>query len=244
MSARAPSLFVCHGGGPLPVLGDKSHSSLIEFFTTKAQQIFTPKPKAIVMVTAHWEESQPFISSGAKHDLLYDYYGFPSESYKIQYKASGSPQVAQQVADLLRKAGFSPEMDSKRGWDHGTFIPLKMMLPEADIPIVQVSVLSSQDAAAHYKMGRALESLRDEGVAIVGSGMIPHNFSYIRKFMAGGSSKPWGVAFDAALTEACAIEDVEEREAKLLQWKTMPGREECQALGAAEHLMPLFVVAG
>ena len=99
---RAPALFVPHGGGPMPLLGDKSHTSLIEFMKKATKYFEEPKPKAIILVTAHWEESQPHISSGPKHDLLFDYYGFPPESYKIKYNAPGSPQVAKEAFELLK----------------------------------------------------------------------------------------------------------------------------------------------
>jgi aromatic ring-opening dioxygenase catalytic subunit (LigB family) len=174
--SRGKSFFVPHGGGPMPLTGDPSHEPLIAFLTKKARQLINldnkeERPKAIILVTAHWEERQPTISSGEKHDLYFDYYGFPKEAYQYTYPAPGSPTIANKVFNLLKNAGFSPKLDTKRGWDHGVFVPLKLLVPDADIPIVQLSVLSSQNAAEHIKMGKALEPLRDEGIAIIGSGM-------------------------------------------------------------------------
>jgi aromatic ring-opening dioxygenase catalytic subunit (LigB family) len=239
---RAPALFVPHGGGPMPLLGDKSHSSLIDFLSKKANQfVHATKPKAILVVTAHWETSTPTISSGAKHDLYYDYYGFPAEAFKIKYPAPGSPEVAKRVFELLKLGGFSPKLDDKRGWDHGVFVPLKLIAPEAEIPVVQMSVLSSQNAADHIRMGRALEPLRDEGVAIIGSGMTFHNMSIIRN---GSSSRVYGKGFDDSLTDAICLSDLEERTKKLSDWENMPASREAQPIGAAEHFMPLLVIAG
>jgi aromatic ring-opening dioxygenase catalytic subunit (LigB family) len=241
---RFPSLFVPHGGGPLPLLNPDELSS----FLSRAGKLLTvnnEKPKAILVVTAHWEEQQPTISSNEKHDLLYDYYGFPKEAYDITYPAPGEPTVAKRVHDLLKQAGFSPKFDLKRGWDHGVFIPLKLMIPEADIPVVQMSVLSSQDAEEHIRMGRALESLRDEGVAIVGSGMTMHNMQLLRVALFGGSkfiTAP-NKRFEDALEDACTS-DQPIRDEKLKKWEQFPDVRNAQPKGAAEHLTPLFVVAG
>lgn len=239
---RAPALFLPHGGGPLPLLGDPSHAPLTRFLSTQVPKMLN-QPKAIVLVTAHWETSNPTISSADRHNLYFDYYGFPAESYKYTYPAPGRPGVARQVFDLLKQSGFSPQMDEKRGWDHGTFVPMKLVAPEAQIPIVQLSVLSSQDPALHIKMGQALEPLRDEGVAIIGSGMSFHN---MQLFFAGPRSggKVYGEEFDTALTEACTSDSREQREKKLVDWANMPRARESHPVRRAEHLMPLLVVAG
>ncbi|KAL0487144.1 4,5-DOPA dioxygenase extradiol [Acrasis kona] len=242
---RAPSMFIPHGGGPMPLMNDRMHDGMIKFLTGEARKYLKNNgelPKAIILVTAHWEESEPHISSAPKHELYYDYYGFPPETYKVKYPAPGEPSVAEKAAELLKKAGFSPKLDSKRGWDHGTFVPLKILLPEASVPIVQLSCLSSQDASMHLKMGNALEPLRDEGVAIIGSGMSFHNMSMLRRLMQGGSGFS-NDKFEKALDEACEAEP-QDRNLKLSNWESMPLSRECQPRGASEHLMPLFVAAG
>jgi aromatic ring-opening dioxygenase catalytic subunit (LigB family) len=242
MLKRASSFFVPHGGGPMPLLNDPSHQQLIEFLSNKGRKIISEnKPKAIILVTAHWEEAQPTISSAPQHELYYDYYGFPRETYNIKYPAPGHPEVAKQVFDLLKNAGFQPKLDPKRGWDHGVFVPLKLLVPEADIPIVQLSVLRSQDPESHIKMGQALAPLRDENVAIVGSGMTFHNMSELRKAFSGKQVN--NAQFDQFLEDACtSAEPV--RSQKLIEWEKAPGAHHSHPKDAAEHLIPLFVVAG
>lgn len=247
-AARAPSLFVPHGAGPMPLMGDRNHKALIEFLTTKGRQILLQREtplKAILLVTAHWEQPNPTISSGKKHNLLFDYYGFSEEAYHYTYPAPGEPIVAQRAYNLLKNAGFSPKLDDKRGWDHGVFVPLKLLVPDADIPIVQMSVLSSQNAEEHLRMGKALEPLRDEGVAIVGSGLTFHNLAAFHSVRKGGDSTNSGSAnsFEAALEDACTINE-EERTKKLIKWEDMPGSRESQPKGYSEHFMPLLVNAG
>lgn len=122
------------------------------------------------MVTAHWEESAPTVSTHPKPDMLFDYYGFPDSAYKYSYPAAGSPEVAAEATALLAGAGFSPKNDAKRGFDHGTFVPLMLMYPEAKTPVVQMSLTKGLDPVQHLKMGAALAPLRDQGVLIVGSG--------------------------------------------------------------------------
>ncbi|KAJ3272544.1 hypothetical protein HDV01_005496 [Terramyces sp. JEL0728] len=236
----AKSIFLPHGGGPMPVLGETSHTSLIHFLNGKAKE-WIGKPSAIVLVTAHWETKHPIISGADKHNLLYDYYGFPPEAYKIQYNAPGAPKVAEKVHQLLANAGFKPELDSKRGWDHGVFIPLKLAVPDADIPIVQLSVLQSQDATELLNMGKALSPLLKENVAIVGSGFSFHN---MRGFFNGTDAIAKGnVAFEQELTKTAKL-PAPERFEKLANWKQFSGATQCHPVGAAEHFSPLLVAAG
>ena len=158
----------------MPLLNDPGHKDMTKFLTTRARSLLSLEnapPRAILLVTAHWETGVPTISSGDKHALYYDYYGFPKETYAIKYDAPGSPEVAQRVKEVLTQAGFAPRMDPKRGWDHGVFVPLTLLWPKADVPIVQMSVLENQDAEEHLRMGKALAKLRDENVMILGSGM-------------------------------------------------------------------------
>ena len=231
------SLFLPHGGGPLPILNDPSHKDLIRLYQQKLVK-WIKTPKAIVLVTAHWETSQPIISAAPQHSLLYDYYGFPPESYQIEYKAPGSPQVAQRVHQALKEAGFSPSLDTKRGWDHGVFIPLKLLIPDASIPIVQMSVLSNQDPTALIRMGNALKPLKQDNVLIIGSGMSFHN---MRAFMSGQGFNG-NLAFEEQLLSTAKLNG-DQRHSALEQWKTWKGAKECHPPGATEHFSPFIVTA-
>ncbi|KAF0694928.1 hypothetical protein As57867_014156, partial [Aphanomyces stellatus] len=191
---------------------------------------------AIVVVTAHWETiPEVTISSGESHDLLYDYYGFPSDAYSISYKAKGSPAVAQKIHDLLSQASIPSKLDATRGWDHGTFVPMKLINPEEDIPVVQMSVVGSWDPAHHLRIGQVLAALRDENIAILGSGMSYHPTGF-RLVM--DNAKPFG----EALVAACAKTDAAARGQALTKWESFPKARKCHQ--REEHLVPLFVVAG
>ncbi|KAF4636388.1 hypothetical protein G7Y89_g1698 [Cudoniella acicularis] len=247
---RAPVVSICHGGGPMPVIGDPGHKELIKSMTTTVPKILglgtTSAPRAIVLVTAHWSERRPTISNGKKHKLYYDYGGFPPETYKLKYDAPGSPEVAGEVYEALEKAGFNPEMDEERGWDHGVFVPMLLINPKADIPIVQLSVMSSDSPSQHYAMGRALASLRDSGVAIVGSGMPTfHNL----RLMFSGAINDSGVRnrnrqWSDKLTSTVTIKDSEERGKTLDGWREWVGAKEAHPQGGVEHFLPLVVCAG
>lgn len=234
----------------MPLLGDPGHASLVASLRTRVPEILSPaapsRPRAILLVTAHWSTPTPTISSGSSPSLLYDYSGFPAAAYSIKYPAPGSPSVAQEAHDALKAAGFAPELDGERGWDHGVFVPLKLAAPDADVPVVQVSVLASEDPAAHFRMGRALAGLRDKGVAILGSGSA--SFHNLKLMFSGGIKdaefKKRQVNWDEALAEAVEEEGVEKREEKLAKWRDLPGSKEMHPVGGAEHFMPLLVCAG
>ncbi|KAK6608421.1 4,5-DOPA dioxygenase extradiol 3 [Botrytis cinerea] len=224
----APVISVCHGGGPMPVMNDPDHAELIKSMTTRVPEILgispnstSSPPKAIVLVTAHWTETRPHISSAQHHDLFYDYSGFPSETYKLKYPAPGSPEVAKEVFELLDGAGLKPVLDEKRGWDHGVFIPLLLIAPKAQIPIVQVSVLRSNSPAQHYAMGQALAPLRSRGIAILGSGM--PTFHNLRLMFSGVMNTPAYKAQD---------------------WRQWTGAEDAHPEKGQEHFLPLIVCAG
>ncbi|GBP77354.1 4,5-DOPA dioxygenase extradiol [Eumeta japonica] len=242
MTVIGPALFVNHGGGPMPLLGDKDHEGLTKFLRDELkQQINIKELKAIVLVTAHWEESKVTISSGKHHDLYFDYYGFPPETYKYKYDAPGDPELAKRIHEALKDNGIDSKLDSKRGWDHGVFVPMILINPEADVPIVQVSVLSNQDAEQHYEIGKTLGQFRKEGVAIIGSGMSYHNMREFRR--SRGHGKVVNKEFDDFLNEACTSEDSERKKA-LMNWQEQTGALEAHPPHAAEHFMPLIVVAG
>jgi aromatic ring-opening dioxygenase catalytic subunit (LigB family) len=192
-------------------------------------------PKAVLVISGHWEETEFTVTGSARPSLIYDYSGFPPETYQLKYNAPGSPELAERVVALLNDAGIAAGIDPQRGFDHGVFIPFKLVYPEANVPIVQMSLKGGLDPAAHLAAGRALGKLRDEGVLIVGSGMSYHN---LRTFFAGGAN-PTSDRFDAWLTDAVTNED---REHRLLSWRTAPSARDAHP--REEHLIPIMVAAG
>jgi aromatic ring-opening dioxygenase catalytic subunit (LigB family) len=194
------------------------------------------RPSAIVVVSAHWEAPRPTVTASADPELIYDYHGFPAHTYELTYPAPGSPSLAARVQSLLGAAGIEASADEQRGFDHGVFVPLKLIEPEAGIPIVQLSLVRGLDPAQHLAIGRALAPLRDEGVLIVGSGMSYHN---TRAMM--GAAPIDGEPFDNWLNETVAA-DADTRAARLSAWERAPGAR--AAHPREEHLLPLMVVAG
>ena len=174
---RMPSLYIPHGGGPSFFMqGErKQRYQDTENFLRSIQSFLPAKPSAILIITAHWETRIPSLTGGTHPELIYDYYGFPPETYLLQYPAHGSPTLAKRAADLLMQSGIPALVDPDYGWDHGVFIPLKVMYPQADVPVVAMSLHESLDPTLHSHLGRALRSLRDENVLIVGAGMSYHN---------------------------------------------------------------------
>tara|TARA_R110002049_G_scaffold86224_1_gene219329 strand:+ start:41578 stop:42513 length:936 start_codon:yes stop_codon:yes gene_type:complete len=234
-------LFISHGGGPLPLLGDPGHAELVAALQRIATEL--PRPRAIIVASAHWEAAQPTVTTGAAPELFYDYYGFPPESYAIAYPAPGHPELAADVLAALEGAGLEAAGDAGRGFDHGLFVPLKILYPEADIPCIQLSLLASMDPGAHLRMGRALAALDGEGVLLIGSGSSFHN---VQAFF--GQREPAlytrNRAFEDWLVDTLAeapLDDAE-REARLLHWAQAPHARFCHP--REEHLLPLLVCAG
>lgn len=237
----------------MPLLGDPRHKDITASLKNRVPRILglgTPHaPRAIVLVTAHWSTRTPTITSAANPSLLYDYYGFPPETYSLKYPAPGSPSVADEVKAAMEAEGLQPVLDAKREWDHGVFVPMLLVNPAADVPVVQVSVLESEDPAQHFAMGRALASLRDRNVAIVGSGFASiHNMRKMGELMSGragvtgfkGRSDTW----NEALGEVVKRANVTERMEGLVGWRGLPHADEMHPRGGGEHFMPLVVCAG
>lgn len=237
---RNQAVFISHGGGPLPLLNDPGHSELIESLTSIAQSL--PKPKAVVLVSAHWEEHTPTITANASPNLIYDYYGFPSESYAIDYPAPGHPELAKAVSHTLFKAGLDPALSQTRGFDHGLFVPLKIMFPEADIPCIQVSLMDNLDPDQHIQLGEALAHV-EEDFLLIGSGFSFHN---LPAFFAEETpeQKQQALDFQMWLNEVCRSEALteESRRRRLNNWQQAPGAHYSHP--RAEHLMPLHVCYG
>lgn len=235
-----PVVFVPHGGGPMPLLGDVNHLELTRFMRSLAADL--PRPQAIVVVTAHWEEEVVSITHSAAPGMMYDYYGFPPESYEFDYPAPGEPALAKQIQQLLQAQNREARLDNQRAYDHGTFVPLMLIYPAADIPVVQLSLLASLDPAEHIAIGKALAPLREQGVLIVGSGMSFHN---MRAFFSSdpaiqGKSK----TFDDWLTQTLTASDLthQQREQRLRDWAAAPSGRFCHP--REEHLLPLLVCWG
>jgi 4,5-DOPA dioxygenase extradiol len=153
----SPVLFIPHGAGPLPLLGDKDHQEMIDFLKEISPSL--GNPSAILVISAHWEAEKATITSGRSPPLIYDYYGFPEEAYKIEYPAPGAPLLAEQVFHLLQESDVDARLDNQRGFDHGLFVPLKIMFPDATIPCVQLSLIHHLQPEAHIKLGKALGSV-------------------------------------------------------------------------------------
>ena len=241
MKSLPRSLFISHGGGPLPLLGDPEHREMVACLQNIAAAI--PRPEAIVVFSAHWEEGLPTITAASNPSLIYDYYGFPPESYDIQYPCVGSPALAQEIFSRLENSGIDARLDESRGFDHGLFVPLKIMYPEADIPCVQVSLVNSLDPLRHIEIGRALEGLHRQNILVVGSGFSFHN---LKAFFnsGGGESQQLNETFENWLQEVCSGTGYseEERSALLCRWEEAPGARFCHP--REEHLLPLHVCFG
>jgi aromatic ring-opening dioxygenase catalytic subunit (LigB family) len=237
-STRLPVVYLPHGGGPWPFVdlgfGERAELDALASYLRSLAAI--AKPRAVLAISAHWEEAVPTVMTGERPPLLFDYYGFPPESYELTWAAPGDPKLAERVRGLLEGAGFETGADARRGFDHGTFVPLKLTYPAADVPTVQLSLKRGLDPAEHLAMGRALAPLRDEGVLLIGSGMSYHN---LRVMNASGRAP--AAAFDAWLGDAVA-QDPEERARRLAAWAKAPAAR--QAHPREEHLLPLMVIAG
>lgn len=233
-----PTYFLSHGGGPWPWMLEQQNG---RYDALKASLEDIPRqigvrPKAVLVVTAHWEGRELLISASPKPPMIYDYGGFPEYTYHIQYPAPGSPEVAGRVKALLNGAGHAAHLDPERGFDHGTFSAMKPIYPEADVPVVQLSLKHGLDPLTHVNIGRALAPLRDEGVLIIGSGLSYHN---LRMFNATGAAASH--QFDAWLRETMALAPTA-RLARLIEWEQAPAAR--IAHPREEHLLPLMVALG
>ena len=242
MRARLPTFYIPHGGGPCFFMAWPPHMAntwdgLAAFLRGLRAGIGT-RPRAVVVVSAHWEERDPTVTTGRRPPLIFDYYGFPPETYELTYPAPGAPDVAADIVRLLESAGVRARSDAERGFDHGVFVPFKLIEPEAEIPIVQLSLVAGLDPERHLAIGRALAPLRDDGVLIVGSGMSYHN---MRERMSSSSEAAGSRAFDAWLGDVATAAPAT-RDAALRAWETAPAARLSHP--REEHLLPLMVAAG
>ena len=237
---KLPTLFISHGGGPWPWIDERrvDFAGTLQWLQQLPGTLPEP-PRAILSVSGHWEEPEFTVATSAQPPMVYDYYGFPEHTYRIEYSAPGSPELARRVHGLLAGAGVPAAEDAERGFDHGTFVPLAVMYPNAEVPIVSLSLRSSLNAAEHIRMGAALAPLREEGVLIVGSGLSYHNLRALRVSAIAG---PVSEQFEAWLTRAVADPNAETRNSLLSRWTEAPAAR--QAHPREEHLIPLMVAAG
>lgn len=235
---RQPVLFLPHGGGPCFFMDDPGWENLGAYLRSIASAL-PRRPDAILAVSGHWETGIPTVTSGETPDLIYDYYGFPEHTYRLKYPAPGSPALAARVQGLLAGAGIASAGDAERGFDHGVFIPFMLAFPDADIPVVELSLGSDLDAEQELRTGEALEALRDENVLIVATGMSFHNLRLFRPGVPAADEA--SRAFDAWLVAAVTAAPAE-RNASLLRWEEAPAARICHP--REEHLLPLMVAAG
>lgn len=241
MSARLPTFYLSHGGGPWPYMNEEARRpyARLEASLRELPQQLPQKPEAILIVSGHWEESEFTVMAAAAPPMVYDYGGFPEELYHIRYAAAGSPRLAQRAQSLIQQAGLPARLNAERGFDHGTYSLLAVTHPQADIPVFQVSLQAGYDPAAHVRLGRALAPLRDEGVLIIGSGSSYHN---LRRFFGPRIRRDDAAQFDTWLRQTLVESAPAQRSERLLEWQRAPAAREAHP--QEDHLMPLHVVVG
>jgi len=238
--ARQPAVFVSHGGGPCfwmdfpPPFGPGAFDTLRDHLAGLVATL-PQRPKAVVVVTSHWEESVATVSTAAAPAMLFDYYGFPKHTYALNYPAPGSPEVAGRVVELLNEAGIPNQANAQRGFDHGVFVPMLIVDAQAQLPLVMLSIRQDFDPAKHIALGRALAPLRDENVLILGSGNTWHG-------PGGPAAARASDVFEAWVLEAVTQPDASLRNASLLTWAKAPHARDAHRRD--DHFMPLLVVAG
>jgi len=237
-----PSLYIPHGGGPCFfmewTMGPADTWARMDAWLRRLGPAGAARPRAIVVISAHWEAPVVTVTSGTAPALIYDYYGFPPYTYALRYPAPGDPVLAADLCSRLQSAGIEAAADPDRGFDHGVFIPFKLIYPDADIPIVQLSLHESLDPDLHVRIGRALAPLRDDRVLIVGSGMSYHNMN---GFMRENGEIPASDRFDQWLRDVCAQTGAARTNA-LIDWLAAPAARDVHP--REEHLLPLMVAAG
>jgi len=237
--SRLPTYFISHGGGPWPWMKKEmgaTYDQLAASLADMPRQIGRT-PAAILMVSAHWEAPAFTVQGNPKPPMIYDYGGFPAHTYEVRYASPGSPELAQRVQSLIAAAGLPAQIDPERGYDHGMFAPMAAMYPNAEVPVVQLSLRRGLDPAEHIALGRAIAPLRDENVLIVGSGLSYHN---LRNFgpQAHGVSKAFGDWLDETSVQATPQARVQ----RLQDWASAPSAR--VAHPREEHLIPLMVAVG
>ncbi len=233
MSQRMPTVFVSHGAPSLLLEQGQAY----EFLQSLSGLL--PRPQAVVCISAHWDTARPALTGHPTPDTVHDFYGFPAELYEMRYACPGDAQLADALRARLTDAGLEADIHPTRGLDHGAWVPLRLMYPAADIPVIQLSVQSGAGAEHHWKLGRALQPLRDQGVLILASGGATHNLREAGRLAQDAPPTAYASEFDAWLHQAIETAD----EAALLDYiNTAP--HAARNHPTAEHLLPLFVALG
>lgn len=231
---RLPTLFISHGSPMLALQDSPARRFLLELGNT------LPRPKAIVMVSAHWETlGRPAVDFARQPETIHDFGGFPRALFEMQYPAPGAPELSERVAGMLEQAGYTPGKIPNRGLDHGAWVPLTLMYPQADIPVMQVSIMRGADPAEHERLGKALAALRDEGILVIGSGSLTHNLHEYRGQPIDSPVQDWVSEFGDWMKQKL---DTNEREAILDYRRLAPHAQRNHP--TEEHLLPLFVAMG
>ncbi|KAH6612402.1 catalytic LigB subunit of putative aromatic ring-opening dioxygenase [Boeremia exigua] len=258
LSHHGPSFFVSHGTGPFPLLGGDEQRPFLD--TLKRNRHVIEGVKAIILFSAHWETDEPHISGGTKPGLYYDYEAqrkmLPPAAFEFQYDAPGDPNLARVIATELAKHGFKPQIDYERGFDHAVYVPMTVLRPEADIPIVQMSILKStterEATERNLALGQAMRCFRDDGYAILGSGGSYHDFNAIAGAFFKLPSDPRATVqldtgayeFEDWLADQASISDVSQRCEALARWRNVLDSWIAHTEGSSDHLMPFMVTAG
>ena len=229
-----PALFVSHGA-PTAALEDDAYTRALGAWAGGR-----PRPRAIVVVSAHAEARGPVrVNAGAQPSLIYDFYGFPAPLYDLRYPAPGAPDLAREVAGAFAEAGLDPVLDAQRGWDHGVWVPLRLLHPAADVPVVEVSLPVPRTPQTLLAMGAALQPLREKGVLLLGSGGVVHNLHRLRWDDADGPPEPWAAAFGEWVDER-----LEAGDADALAAFAARAPHAALAVPTSEHFDPIFFVVG
>ena len=229
-----PALFVSHGA-PSAALDDDAYTRALGGWARGR-----PRPRAVVVVSAHAEAFGPVrVNAASEPALIYDFYGFPAPLYDLRYPAPGAPDLAREIAGTLLEAGLEPVVDAQRGWDHGVWVPLRLLYPAADVPVVALSLPVPRRPEALLAMGRLLAPLRERGVLLLGSGGIVHNLHRLRMDDGAVPTEPWAAAFGAWVDERLDDRDVE----GLVAYAARAPHADLAA-PTSEHFDPLFFVVG
>lgn len=250
---KAPVLFVSHGAGPFAILGADFQKGLVEL-SEKSRWVLDGA-KGVIVVTAHWQTDQPHISSAAYPEMYYDYFeeeakSLPKEAFEIKYSGPGNPALAKHMKEIFDAAGYEAVLDDKRGWDHGVWVPMLLFRPQADLPVVQLSIPLSgpKEDVESLKLGKVLESFRDEGYVILGSGHSYHNYEAVIGSIMGGPGAapiPDNRPFEDELEKVATKLKGEERMDAILHWReTFPDSEAVHPIGKEEHFLPFIVSIG
>jgi len=229
---RLPTVFISHGA-PTLMLEDIPARKFLKELGAKYRRV-----RAVVCISAHWETPEPAVNAVGTPDTVHDFYGFPEELYNIDYPAQGEPRLAEDTADLIRKAGLKCDINRERGLDHGAWVPLMLMSPKADVPVLQLSIQHHLDPAKHLAVSKTLSGLRDEGILILGSGGAVHPLGY-SDFYEGKVTDPWAIAFDDWLTDAVIRGDQD----LLVNFRRLSPHPE-RAHPRPDHFMPILSALG